>query len=154
LKAKNWPDGQAAKAGEKACLRFKTAHSIQMRTTMITHDARVREPAHGAAVSTVPGVPHTTKASDVSATTKAAKPVVVVVTDRALALDVLAKSLGEKGLRITAGDKLPQGMVTCRDDADLDKALMVMAAHQVQRLPIVNARNELVGVITQTNAFI
>lgn len=121
---------------------------------MITNDARVTEPGRGAAVDAVQGAPHRLNASDAPAVSKVAKPVVVVVTDRALALHVMAESLGEEGLHITAGDQLPQGMLTCRDDADLDKALMVMAAHQVQRLPIVNARNELVGVITQTNAYV
>jgi CBS domain-containing protein len=41
--------------------------------------------------------------------------------------------------------------VTCRENDDVDKAFKAMSNYQVRRIPVVNERNEIVGIIAQAD---
>ena len=41
--------------------------------------------------------------------------------------------------------------VTCRADNDLQVALDAMADHQVRRIPVVDDKNQIVGIISQSD---
>lgn len=76
------------------------------------------------------------------------KKVVGVITDRDLALKIVSESRDNKTSVKTVMTNNP---VTCRKDDDLDMALKAMSNHQVRRIPIVNEKNELVGIIAQAD---
>jgi CBS domain-containing protein len=64
-------------------------------------------------------------------------------------------------VRAVAGEKDPRGMpsreissgelVAVGPDQDLSDALHLMAEHQVRRLPVVDDKNQLVGVVSQAD---
>jgi CBS domain-containing protein len=75
--------------------------------------------------------------------------VVGIVTDRDLAVNVLTRA--EDGHNITVEMVMTHDPVTCYEHDGLDKALKAMADYQVRRVPLVNERDELVGIIAQAD---
>lgn len=72
-----------------------------------------------------------------------------VVTDRDLALRVVGE--GKDG-STTVRDVMSSGrIVTCRPSEDVDSAMDSMAAEQVRRIPIVDERGTLVGIVAQAD---
>jgi CBS domain-containing protein len=41
--------------------------------------------------------------------------------------------------------------VTCREEDDVDTALQLMEWHQVRRIPVVDGKGELIGIISQAD---
>ena len=72
-----------------------------------------------------------------------------IVTDRDLTLKVIAEN--RDGQSVTLNEVMSRHPVTCRENEDIDRAMQAMADHQVRRIPIVNERNELVGIIAQAD---
>ena len=72
-----------------------------------------------------------------------------IVTDRDLVVKVLAESRSVDGA--TAGDAMTTNPVSCRDTEDVDRAVKLMADHQVRRMPIVDGDGRLVGIIAQAD---
>lgn len=71
-----------------------------------------------------------------------------IVTDRDLTVDVLAE--GRSGT--TTVESVMTGMLaTCRADDDVECALELMGEYQVRRIPIVDDRNQIVGIIAQAD---
>ena len=72
-----------------------------------------------------------------------------VVTDRDLALRIVAEGRdGETRVR----DVMSAGkLATCTPDEDLDSAMETMASEQVRRIPIVDERGSLVGIVAQAD---
>lgn len=72
-----------------------------------------------------------------------------VVTDRDLALRVVADGRdGETRVR----DVMSSGKIaTRRPDDDVDSAMDTMAAEQVRRIPVVDERGSLVGIVAQAD---
>jgi len=72
-----------------------------------------------------------------------------VVTDRDLALRIVAEGRdGETRVR----DVMSAGkLATCTPDEDLDNAMETMASEQVRRIPIVDERGSLVGIVAQAD---
>lgn len=68
-----------------------------------------------------------------------------MVTDR----DIVVRAVAEDGGNGTTivRDVMSAGVCTCFESDDLDQAAMVMARHQVRRLPVINSEQQLVGVI-------
>jgi CBS domain-containing protein len=72
-----------------------------------------------------------------------------IVTDRDLALKVVAKGLDPK---TTAVEEVMTGdVVTCKENDDIQKVLKLMQKHQVRRIPVVNNQDELIGIIAQAD---
>ena len=72
-----------------------------------------------------------------------------IVTDRDLALKVVAQG---KDTKSTLVESVMTGtLVTCLAEDDIQKALDAMSEHQLQRIPIVNNENKILGIIAQAD---
>lgn len=72
-----------------------------------------------------------------------------IVTDRDLALKIVAEGLDAKSTKVET--VMTHNVVTCRADDDLQKALDAMAEHQLRRIPVVDNDNKIVGIIAQAD---
>jgi CBS domain-containing protein len=72
-----------------------------------------------------------------------------IVTDRDLALKIVAKGHDAKSTKVES--VMTRQVVTCRAEDDLQKALDAMAEHQLRRIPIVDNDNRVVGIIAQAD---
>jgi CBS domain-containing protein len=70
------------------------------------------------------------------------KKVIGVITDRDITLRAVAKG----NWQATVGDCMSSDVVTCTPDTDAHEAADLMAAHQIRRLPVVNAEGDLCGM--------
>jgi CBS domain-containing protein len=77
------------------------------------------------------------------------KKLVGIVTDRDLALKIVAEGLNAKSTKVEA--VMTRKLVTCHAGDDLQKALDAMAEHQLRRIPVVDNDNKLVGIIAQAD---
>ncbi len=70
-----------------------------------------------------------------------------MVTDR----DIVCKGLAQDGFdagRVTARDVMSPGIHCCREDDDLAKAVRHMEGLKVRRLPVINRRMRMVGILS------
>jgi CBS domain-containing protein len=72
-----------------------------------------------------------------------------VVTDRDIAIRVVAE--GQDATQSRVQDAMSSNVKTCKPDDDVDDIMDVMAREQVRRVPIVNDRGELLGVVSQAD---
>jgi len=72
-----------------------------------------------------------------------------IVTDRDLALKVVAEGLDSKSARVQ--DVMTSGVVSCRPDDNVNEVIALMEQHQVRRVPIVDSSDRLVGIIAQAD---
>jgi CBS domain-containing protein len=77
------------------------------------------------------------------------KKLVGIVTDRDLALKIIAEGRDAKSTKVEA--VMTHKVVTCRADDDLQKALDAMSEHQLRRMPVVNNDNQILGIIAQAD---
>jgi CBS domain-containing protein len=69
-----------------------------------------------------------------------------VVTDRDLCLHVVAG--GRDPSHIWVSECMTEDPICCTTEDDVFHALELMKEHQVRRLPVVNAKREIVGILT------
>jgi CBS domain-containing protein len=72
-----------------------------------------------------------------------------IVTDRDLALKIVADALDARSTKVET--VMTHKLVTCHADDDLQKALDAMAEHQLRRIPVVDDNNRIVGIIAQAD---
>lgn len=72
-----------------------------------------------------------------------------IITDRDIALKVVAEKGDAGSTRVQ--EVMTRSPVTCRADNDLQLALDSMASHQVRRIPVVDDKNRVVGIISQSD---
>jgi CBS domain-containing protein len=72
-----------------------------------------------------------------------------IVTDRDLALEIVAEGLDAKSTKVET--VMTRQVVTCLADDDLQKALDAMAEHQLRRIPVVDNDNKILGIIAQAD---
>lgn len=72
-----------------------------------------------------------------------------VITDRDLAIRMVAD--GRDGNTTVREVMSSQRIATCRPDEDLDRVMDTMAREQVRRIPIVDERGSLVGIVAQAD---
>ena len=72
-----------------------------------------------------------------------------IVTDRDLALKIVAEERDPKSTKVEA--VMTRKVVTCRAEDDLQKALDAMAKHQLRRIPVVDNNNKILGIIAQAD---
>jgi CBS domain-containing protein len=72
-----------------------------------------------------------------------------VVTDRDIVVRLVAN--GEDLRTATAANCMTQPAVSLPRDAQISDAIEMMQAHQVRRLPVVNADGEVCGIISQAD---
>ena len=80
---------------------------------------------------------------------KQSQKLVGIVTDRDLALKIVAKGREAKSTKVEV--VMTHKVVTCRADDDLQKALDAMAEHQLRRIPVVDNNNKILGIIAQAD---
>jgi CBS domain-containing protein len=72
-----------------------------------------------------------------------------IVTDRDLALKIVAKGRDAKSTKVEA--VMTRKVVTCRAEDDLQIALDAMSKHQLRRIPIMDNDNKIIGIISQAD---
>jgi len=72
-----------------------------------------------------------------------------VVTDRDIALRIVAEGRDATTARVS--DVMSTNVSTCREDADVEDVMSVMGKEQVRRVPIVDERGALVGIVAQAD---
>jgi len=77
------------------------------------------------------------------------KTVLGIVTDRDLALRVIAESLDVRNTMVK--DVMTTGAFSCAPDDALQKALDSMEEHQVRRIPVVDTNKKILGIIAQAD---
>jgi len=80
---------------------------------------------------------------------QSSRKLVGVVTDRDLAIRIVAAERdGTTRVREVMSESR---LATCSPDEDIDEAMDTMAAEQVRRIPIVDERGSLVGIVSQAD---
>ena len=77
------------------------------------------------------------------------KKLVGIVTDRDLALKIVANGLDAKSTKVEA--VMTRKVETCRTDDDLQKTLDAMSKYQLRRIPVVDNDNKILGIIAQAD---
>lgn len=72
-----------------------------------------------------------------------------IVTDRDLALKIVAEGRDPKSTRV--GDVMTSNVVTVKDSDDLQLALDKMTQLQLRRIPVLDSGNKLVGILAQAD---
>lgn len=72
-----------------------------------------------------------------------------MVTDRDIVIRAIAKGKNPGGMPVR--EIFSREVVTVGPDDDLSDAVQLMANHQVRRLPVVDADNRLVGIVSQAD---
>jgi CBS domain-containing protein len=72
-----------------------------------------------------------------------------MVTDRDIVVRAIAKGKDPRGMQASAAAS--QELVAVSPDQNLDEALLLMAQHQVRRLPVVAEGDLLVGIVAQAD---
>jgi CBS domain-containing protein len=75
--------------------------------------------------------------------------IVGVVTDRDIVCRVVAE--GKNPMAYTAETCMSGPVVTVRDDSPLEEVVATMEKHQIRRVPVVDARDSVVGIISQAD---
>jgi CBS domain-containing protein len=81
--------------------------------------------------------------------TQNSKKLVGIVTDRDLAMKVVAE--GRDPRTTPVREVMTTSVVTCRDDDDIQTAMDTMATQQLRRVPVVDDGNTLIGIIAQAD---
>jgi len=74
---------------------------------------------------------------------------IAVVTDRDIVCRIVAR--GKNPLECTAESCMSQPVVTVSEEMLVDAVLATMEKHQIRRVPVVNARGQCVGMISQAD---
>src|SRR6266850_1598284 len=77
------------------------------------------------------------------------KEIVGIVTDRDLAIKVVAESRDPN--RTTVGEVMTHTIVVCREDDDLSSAIAAMEEYQIRRIPVIDQGGRIVGIISQAD---
>src|SRR5438876_10432215 len=72
-----------------------------------------------------------------------------VITDRDLCCSVVADGLDPKTTTIEKFMTL--NPVTCREEEDLENCERLMQEHQIRRIPIVDAKDGVIGIVAQAD---
>jgi CBS domain-containing protein len=80
---------------------------------------------------------------------KKTKKLVGIVTDRDLALRVVAEGQDAKTTKVDS--VMTHKVITCRADDDLQVALDAMSVHQLRRIPVVDDKDQILGIIAQAD---
>lgn len=72
-----------------------------------------------------------------------------VVTDRDIVCRVVAE--GKNPIAYTAETCMSDPVITVRDDQPIEEVVATMEKHQIRRVPVVDARDVCVGIISQAD---
>jgi len=77
------------------------------------------------------------------------KTLIGIVTDRDLALKVVGERRDPQNTIVE--EVMTSKLVTCRADDDVEQAMKAMAQYQLRRIPVVDDKMRLVGIISQAD---
>jgi CBS domain-containing protein len=77
-----------------------------------------------------------------------AKRLMGIITDRDIALKVVAEG---KSLDTTIDSVMSRNPVTCRPDEPVQTVMDRMSQHQVRRIPVVDGKANIVGIVSQAD---
>lgn len=69
-----------------------------------------------------------------------------MVTDRDITCRAVAS--GNDCSKLTARDVMTKGIIFCRDSEDLDDALRTMEQKKIRRLPVIDEKKRMVGMLS------
>ena len=69
-----------------------------------------------------------------------------MVTDRDITCRAVAN--GKDLSKLTAREVMTKGIVYCRDGEELDDALRIMESKKIRRLPVINEKKRMVGMLS------
>jgi CBS domain-containing protein len=72
-----------------------------------------------------------------------------IVTDRDIVLQAVAEGKDVNNCRVE--EIMSRNPVTCRGDEDIAHAMDRMSQHQIRRIPVVDGKDRLVGIISQAD---
>jgi CBS domain-containing protein len=81
--------------------------------------------------------------------TEKTKKVVGIVTDRDLAMKIVADGGDPKTTSVS--DVMTRKVITCLANDGIQVAVDAMAKHQLRRIPVVDADNRIIGIISQAD---
>ena len=77
------------------------------------------------------------------------KHLVGILTDRDIVIQVIAG--GKEAKNIKVEEIMSRNPITCRPEEDIQNAFDRMSQHQVRRIPVVDGRDRVVGIIAQAD---
>jgi CBS domain-containing protein len=77
------------------------------------------------------------------------KHLVGILTDRDIVLQVVASGKIAKNTKIE--EAMTRNPITCKPEEDIQNAFDRMSQHQVRRIPVVDGRDRVVGIIAQAD---
>ena len=80
------------------------------------------------------------------------KQLVGVVTDRDIALRVVGEGRDPNGVRVS--DVMSKNVRTAKPEDDVNTVMELMGSEQVRRVPIVDERGALVGIVAQADVIL
>lgn len=116
------------------------------------NDVMTPDPTCVSASDTVKSAAEVMKIEDVGAVpvvdADGSKKLVGIITDRDIVMNVIAEG-GDINVKIDG--VMSRNPVTCRGDEDVVNALDRMAQHQIRRIPVVDSKGNVVGIISQAD---
>jgi CBS domain-containing protein len=133
--------------------RAVVLHAIRKRKTMKIEEIMTRNPATVTPGTTVRDAAKLMQREDTGilpvVDSEGTKRLVGVVTDRDIAIRVVAE--GRDGDTRVSDVMTSSRLATLRPDANVDDVMDTMADQQVRRVPIVDDRGTLVGIVAQAD---
>jgi len=72
-----------------------------------------------------------------------------IVTDRDLAIKVVAESRDPNNTRVS--DVMTSTIIACRESDEVSTAIRAMEEHQIRRIPVLDDEGRIVGIISQAD---
>ena len=139
--------------GDKDHDRKTENHGKEMDAEMKCNEVMTKDPSCCLPTDTVFDAAQLMKSQDVGpipvVNDKQTKKLAGIVTDRDLALKVVAEGLDPKQTKIE--EVMTTGVQTCGPDDDVTNVLELMEEHHIRRIPIVDDEDCLVGIIAQAD---
>ena len=139
--------------GEKDHQRKPGNHGKETETEMRCSEVMTKDPSCCLPSDTAFEAAQLMKSEDVGpipiVSDKETKKLEGIITDRDLALKVVAEGLDPKTTKIE--EVMSTGVNTCGPDDDVNEALQSMEENHVRRIPIVDENDRLVGIIAQAD---
>jgi len=116
-------------------------------------EVMTREPVCCEAGDSIARAAQLMKSEDVGAVpvveSKSGRQLVGIITDRDIVVKVIAEGRDIEGASVR--DAMTQNPVTVREEDDVNRALSAMADRKVRRIPVVDGKGSLRGIIAQAD---
>ena len=119
---------------------------------MKAHDIMAKNPKYVTPETTVREAAQLMQSEDVGmlpVVRSGSKNIIGVVTDRDLAIRHVAA--GHSSPDCPVSEAMSSNVKTCKENDSVDDVMKVMGSEQVRRIPIVDERGDLVGIVAQAD---